>query len=469
MKTLRASLLRLALAAGLSFALWAFVSFSQNPEEQVTFPEMPLQVVGLGEDLVIVDNNGLPSQVFPPIEVTLRTDQRQLATLRQVDVRVVANLDGLGPGEHIVPINVEATRSNIAINVPSGGVDPAVVPIRLEQLSTQSAPIRVEIQGNLPFSFERGEPRVSSGGQPLNSVTVSGPLSRVLRVTEARALVNIDQLRATYVAPLALTALDAAGQPVEGVRLEPATVTVQVPINPVVGLKLVPVEPRIIGLPAPGFEVRAVQVSPPLISLAGSSGPLDAVDVLTTAPLDLAGARQTVRASLPISFPEGTSPREGEPDTVSVTVEIATIERLFQAQLPAQVQLSSIGAGLTATANPGVVNVTVAGSSAALADLAQTSLRALFNLDGLGPGVYTLSPQVDLPTGVSLVGEPPTVEVTLRAPPPPPTTAPTPTENALPSEPTSLPEPPAEVTAIPEPTPPPEPPTEAVTTPTPTP
>lgn len=475
MKNLRASLLRLALAIGLSFALWAFVSFSQNPEENVTFPEMPLQIVGLGEDLVVVDSNGLPSQVFPTIDVTLRTDQRQLATLRQVDVRVVANLNGLGAGEHIVPLNVEATRPNISINVPPNGVDPAVVPIRLEQLSTESVPVRVDIEGNLPFSFERGEPRVSLAGQPLNAVSVSGPLSRVLRVTEARALVNVEQLRATYVSSLALTPLDSAGQPVEGVRLDPAMVTVQVPINPVVGLKLVPVEPQIVGLPAPGFEVRAVQVNPPLITLAGSSGPLDAVDVLLTLPLDLAGASQNVRANLPLIFPDGTSPREGEPAQVNVLVEIGPIERLFQVQLPVQVQLSEIGAGLTANVTPGVVSVSITGSSTALAGLTQTPLRALVELGGLGPGVYTLTPQFELPPGVSLVGDPPTVEVVLRTPQVPPTatapaqvdaptpepttpteSGPAPTTEPLPA-PTIEPAPPTEPAPTTEPAPPTEP------------
>lgn len=419
MKTLRASLLRLLLAISISFSLWAFVSFSENPEETITFPDMTLQVVGLGEGLVVVDSNGLPSQIFPNIDVTLRTDRRQLATLRQVDVRVVANLSGLGPGEHIVPLNVEATRSNISINVAPDGVEPSAVTVRLEQLSTQSVPIRVAIQGNLPFSFERGEPQVSFGGENLSLVTVSGPQSRVLRVSEVRALVNIEQLRATYVAPLDLTPFDATGQAVEGVRLEPATVTVQVPINPVVGLKLVPVEPLVQGLPGPGYTVRSVSVTPPLIALAGSSGPLDTVDLLNTVPLDLAGAQRTISVNLPIIFPEGTSPREGEPATVTVTVEIVAIDQLFQAQLPAQIQVSGLNPSLLFTLNPTLLNVTVAGSSSALSELAQNPLRALVDVTGLGEGFYSLQPQVQLPAGVSLVGTLPAVDLLLRTPPTP--------------------------------------------------
>lgn len=460
MSTLRATLLRVALAVGLSFSMWAFVSFSQNPEETVTFPDMQLETVGLGEGLVMVDSNGLPNTVLPNVSVTLRTDRAQLASLRPVDVRAVADLAGFGAGEQVVPVNVQATRSNVAFEIV--GVEPSAVTVRLEQLSSSTTPITVEVRGNLPFSFERGDPRVSFGGEPIERVQVIGPQSRASRVVGARASANIEQLRATYVAPLTLEPIDAAGQEVEGVRLEPPTVTVQVPINPVVGLKLVPVAPAIIGLPAPGFEVRGVTVEPPLIALTGSSGPLDAVGELTTAPVALGGARETITQEAPIVFPEGTSPRAGEPDSVRVTVLIAPVSQIFQVQLPAQVTLGGVGAGLSATVTPQVVALDLSGSSEALATLAQTPLRAAIDVSGLGPGGYVLTATVDLPPGVSLVGDPPTIQVTLR---PPPTAAPTPTEEPEQATPT----PPQEETPAPEPTPTLTPEPEATATPAATP
>jgi YbbR domain-containing protein len=332
--------------------------------------------------------------------------------------------------------------------VPEGGVQPSALPIRLEQLSTKQVPIDLEVRGNLPFSFERGDPTVSFGGEPIAAVEVSGPQSRVERVAAALAMANIEQLRATYLAPLGLTAIDSGGVEVEGVTLAPASVTVEIPISPVVGLKLVPVEPAIIGLPAPGYEVTGVLVEPPLIALAGSSGPLDAVDVLTTSPFDLTGASQNRVRSVGIVFPEGTSPREGEPAVARVTVQIAPISRPFQATLPVQVTVTGQGAGLLASINPSVVSVTVSGSSGALAALGQDALRATIDASGLTPGTYQRAVSVVLPEGVSLVGDPPVVDLSLRFPPaptstaaPPPTNAPvaTPTPGEAPS---ATPEPP---------------------------
>lgn len=466
MSSIRATLLRVALALGLSFAMWAFVSFSQNPEETVTFPEIPLETTGLADGLVLVDSNGLPSSSLPLVSVSLRTDSEQLASLRPVDFRAIADLTGLGSGEHIVPVNVRTTRSNISFELVAGGVEPSAVPIRLEQQSSKQVPIDVEVRGNLPFSFESGTPRVTSGGSPIESVEVTGPQSRTERVAGARADANIEQLRATYLAPLTLTAIDAAGQAIEGVRLDPGTVTVQIPINPVVGLKLVPIEPAIAGLPGAGYEVRGVLVEPPLIALTGSSGSLDAVEVLATGPVNIAGATGDVVRTVQILFPQNTAPRPGEPASARVTVQVDPLSLPFQAQLPAQVSLAGVGAGLSASVSPQVLIVTLTGTSESLAGLAQAPLRASVDAGGLGPGAYTLAAAVQLPDGVTLVGDPPTVQVTLRAPQATPTPAapdegddaptPTPGEEGAPT-PTAEPAPEATPTAEPETTPAPSP------------
>jgi YbbR domain-containing protein len=447
MSNLRLTLLRGLLAFGLSFALWAFVSFSQNPEATVSFPDVQLEAIGLEPELVVVDANGLPTSSLPIVDITLSTDQRQLTQLRPVDVRAVVDLSGLGAGEHIVPVNVRPTRSNLSFNVPEEGVQPSAVPIRLEQLSSKQVPIDLVVSGNLPFSFERGEPSITMNGAPISEVTIGGPQSRVDRVTAVRARANIEQLRATYLAPLSLEAIDAGGTEIEGVTLTPTTVTVEIPIRAVVGLKLVPVEPSVVGLPASGFRVTGVRVDPPLIALAGSSGPLDAVAVLTTDPITIRGATRSQSAAVAIIFPEGTSPSEGEPDTVSVTIEIAPITTAFQAELPAQVTVTGLSPGMQYSASPSVVTLTLSGTGQALAALGQSALRATVDVSGLSPGAYQRAVAVALPDGVSLVGDPPVIEVTLRFPPAPTSPAPAPSQTT-PSAPGATPGP----NTTPEPT-----------------
>ncbi|WP_322822599.1 YbbR-like domain-containing protein [Chloroflexus sp.] len=430
MNGVRSIVLRVFLAFGLSFALWSFVSFSENPEETARFEDLTLQIVGLADDLVIVDANGLPTTSFPLIDVTLRTDRRQRSELRPVDIRVVADLSNLGPGDHLVPINVQPTRSNLSFSVPAGGIEPSAVSIRIESVETVTVPIRLEIVGSPPFSFERGDPEIRYNGNLIETVTVSGPQSRVVRVTGVRTVANIAQLRASYVAPLNLTPVDNNNQPVEGVQVQPATVTVVIPINPVVGLRLVPVSPIIIGTPAPGFAVTDIKVDPPLITLTGSSGPLDAINLLQTEAIDIANARETVVRIVPLIIPTGTSPAQGESNAVRVTVEITPITLPFQIRLPVEVVIDGLESGFLVTVSPTAVEITFAGTSTQLNALAATPLEATINVSGLAPGTYQFPVQPLLPAGVSIVGEAPTVTVVII---PEPTPTPTPLPSPEPS------------------------------------
>lgn len=440
MNGVRSIVLRAFLAFGLSFALWLFVSFSENPEETARFEDLTLQIVGLAEDMVIVDANGLPTTSFPSVDVTLRTDRRQRSELRPVDIRVVADLSNLGPGDHLVPINVQPTRSNLSFSVPAGGIEPSAIDIRIEPVETVTVPIRLEIVGSPPFSFERGDPEIRYNGNLIDTVTVSGPQSRVVRVAAVRTVANIAQLRASYVAPLNLTPVDNNNQSVEGVQVRPATVTVVIPINPVVGLRLVPVSPIIIGSPAPGFAVTDIKVDPPLITLTGSSGPLDAINLLQTEAIDIANARETVVRIVPLIIPIGTSPAQGESNAVRVTVEITPITLPFQVRLPVKIVIDGLDNGLLVTVSPEVVEITFAGTSTQLNALAAMPLEATINVSGLAPGAYQFPVQPLLPDGVSIVGEAPTVTVVI-IPAPTPTSTPSPSPEPSPEvEPTPTPD-----------------------------
>ncbi|MBC8078670.1 MAG: hypothetical protein H7Y32_21520, partial [Chloroflexales bacterium] len=69
MNWLRSIGLRLLLALGLSISLWAFVSFSQNPDRRAPFDGLTVAVGGLTPGLIIVDQDGLPRPNLPPVNV----------------------------------------------------------------------------------------------------------------------------------------------------------------------------------------------------------------------------------------------------------------------------------------------------------------------------------------------------------------------------------------------------------------
>jgi YbbR domain-containing protein len=441
--------LRLLLAIGLAFALWIFVSYTENPDRSIQFKARPVIPEGLAPGLVIVDQNGLPDSSLLTVTITLEADRETLAAPGISDIQAYVSLNGLGPADHIVPVGARVTLPGRQPDITA--IVPSHVPIRIDQVISQTVPLTIEVDGTVPFSYEPRTPSTISQGEAITQTLVTGPRNQVERVVRTRVTANIDRLTANYDSPRQVEALGADGKLVAGVTVVPQTVRALVPIVSSVGIKRVPVVPRVVGEPASGYVVAGVTITPQFVRLTGSAGPLEQVQSIETQPVDVSGASGTISRTVPLQELNGTSLLAGESGSASVQVQIAPISRPFQVTLPVPISVSDVGAGLLFSVNPQVVQVTLTGSVDQLAGLDASKLQGTVSARDLSAGTYTVTPQYSVPPGIKLVNEP-KVTLSLRQlpapteaptatpgsqstppPPPPPTEAPT----ALPAEPPS--------------------------------
>lgn len=416
MNWLRAAGLRLLLALGLAFSLWVYVSFRENPDETASYSGVPVEVENLATGLVTVDRNGLPVATQPTVNITGQGQQTIIQTLKLSDVRAFADLSGLGPGEHQVPVNVTTTRSGLARLTFSS--NPNLLAFRIEQEIISTVPITIEVNGNVPFSYEQRTAQASVDNKPIEKVTVRGPQSRVERVAFARATVNVNQLTANYNSPRPLQPIDASGGVISGVTVLPENVDVLVPIVSSVGIKRVPVVPQIVGQPAQGHVVTNVSVNPEFVTLTGSSGPLDNVRNASTNPVDIAGLSGVISRTVNIRMPSGVALVENEPQQVIVNIRTAPINQPFSISLPAQVLPVNVPPGLTVNISPNIVQVGLSGSAGQISALGANALQGTIDLRNVAPGTYTLAPAFNLPQGITITQQP-RVTVTLRVQPSP--------------------------------------------------
>ncbi len=401
---------RLALALSLSFALWAYVLF--NESSTASYDSVPVELKALPANLLLVDQDGLERTTFPTVRVIVKTDKATLASLRQTDLRAYLDLNGCKAGEHILPVHVEAGRPGIFLTAPA--VIPDFLSLRVEELITKTVPLSIEVQGDLPFSFELGEAAAYSGNEAMRQVEVWGPKSRVAQVKVAKLRANIEQLRANYVATQQPQLLDTDGKVLEGLKVKPPNVELRVPIRSVVGLKRVPILGKVIGWPSPGFVVANLQSTPPLINLLGSSSTLDALAQVETDPVDITGATTTFTREVVIRFPPGISPQTSEPEQAQVMVQIAPLVRPFQVLLPFTVQITGVAEGLVATYSPSMVANTLVGTADLLNRLKPEALVITLDLSKRGPGTYFFTPQPALPNGLAITGQVAQVKVLLQ-------------------------------------------------------
>ena len=440
----REQIYRLIVAFILSFTLWIFVSYTTNPDQRTQFENVPVAIEGLDGARLIVDDAGLPRTSRAQVTVVVDADAETLERLRASDLRAYVDVSDLAPGEHQVPVNVVMTRSGLSQVRPVA--EPALLVVRIDQEITRTIPVTVELGGTVPFGFESGDPLLTLLTAELSRVVVRGPQGRVARVVRARVSADISGLAADYKSLRPIEALDSDGQIVAGVTLEPASGDLLVPIRSSVGIKRVPIVPQLSGIPAPGFVVAGVAVDPPLVSITGSSGPLDAIDGVTTFDIDVTGATAAFSRTVALAEPFTARFGVGEPREALITVDVAPIERTFQISLPVAVRLTGIPAGTIVSVVPSVIEVRLSGDAAALGRITSSALAANVDASLLPVGTSSVRPTLRLPQGVSLADAVAEVTVIVRAPEPTPdaTATPEPTPDA-----TATPEPAPDATATP--------------------
>jgi YbbR domain-containing protein len=149
--------------------------------------------------------------------------------------------------------------------------------MRVYQQLTRRLPVDALYPKDPPQGFHYGHAQVTPP-----RVTVSGREDRVKSV--ARLVINAEpsEPNAAIDGDFNVSARDSDNNTVEGVKLQPDTVHLKVPLVEEPPSKVVPVSPSIPDLPMPPYTLDKVSVTPNKVKIAGRPERLDQISTLTT-------------------------------------------------------------------------------------------------------------------------------------------------------------------------------------------
>jgi YbbR domain-containing protein len=416
----------LLVALLLALVVWVSAVLSADPNVNCDLGrQVPIELIGKDPGLKVMSN--IPGTV----KLSLLAPQTVCNELKsQLDsVSAWVDLTGLPAGEFDLPVQVQISQSLVR----QVGQDPETLKITLEGLVSQEFPVSLAVTGEPPLGYKAGTPKIDP-----QIVMISGPLSLVSKVKEARAAINIDGATQTITQPVAVNPMDDSGRAVTGIAVSPSSVVVSQPISLLGGYRNVIVKVVTTGNVASGYRLTNYFVSPSSVIVFSSDPKL--VNALPgyieTQPLDLTNADDDFESLLELNLPEGVS-SVGD-SKVLVQVSIAAIESSMTVSLP--VEMIGLEPGLEGTISPASVDVIIAGPVPVLNSLKPNDIRVKVDLTGYGVGVHQIIPEVDfLPVRVQVVSIlPATVEVTIvnaptatptRVVPVTPTPSPTPDLN----------------------------------------
>ena len=403
----------LLIAFVLAVIVWVSAVVASDPnEEHILARSVSIEIIGQDPGLQIM--NEIPQNVT----LVLRAPTSVWTQLNndQGSVRAWVDLSNLGPGEHIVPVQVQITPRLVRLIRQ----DPASLTITLDPIISQVFPVNLIVQGEPPVGYQAQTPVLEP-----SEVTVTGPESLVSLVNEARVRVDISNKTQTIITDETPLLLDVEGKIVSGLIVTPEKVTTTQPITLLGGYRYVIVRPISVGQVASGYRLTNIFVSP-VGKIVFSSDP-ELVNNLPgyveTQPIDLSGKEDDFETLVELNLPSGISV-VGDPK-VLVQVSIAAIESSLAISLP--VEVIGLAPGLEAIVAPTTIDVILTGPVPVLNTLGPADVRVVVDLSGYDEGTYQVIPMVNiLPEQVEKVSMlPATVEVTI-------TVASTPVQTATP-------------------------------------
>jgi len=353
------------------------------------------------------------------------TDRPRITTssfTATVDLSNVEAIPGAPPVS--VPVVVQAVDPGIQVI----DFSPSRIAVRLDPLVARDVPVKVDL-GTVPPGLDVREPVVSE-----DTATVSGPDSAVRFVTAAVARVRIDPSGLDVNETVGLLPVDARGEVVDLVDVQPSTVRVTVQIGSQLATTTLPVQASVSGTPAASFEIASIDVQPALVTVEGEADALAGLVSIATRPVAISGATADVVTEVGLALPAGVAALGVEQVRVTIVIRPRTGTRTFEAGI------EIVNANPDLEYRPAVdrVLVTVGGTLEALDAVDPTRITARLDVVGLGAGTAAVPVAVELPAGVSLVAVSP-LEVSVTATPiVEPTPSPSPASEATPA-PTGVP------------------------------
>lgn len=395
------------LALVLGFTTWAFVNQQVNPIREARVEGIPLRVTGAPP------NTQLLSPPRDTVDAVVRASDDVLPTLGVGTFQATVSLEGLEPGPHRLPVEVESGVSQVQVV----SAEPRIVDVQLAEIITRTVDVRAETVGEEELSpaFEiRDAPDVSP-----SAVEVTGAAPQVERVDHARAEIAVPAVGGSVQRVRPLTPVDAAGDVVEGVTLRPDRVQVNATVARRPNARDVGVQVQLSGELPEGYRLSQVIATPSRVTLLGEvEGAVTAGNAIQTLPLDISTAVDDLRVQVPLDLSPGVEALNNAGETVrSVLVELNVESVVGTRVLSRDVEVLG-SAGLSLTVDPPTVDVRLRGPVPLLNEVesAPELLRVIVDaadLADLDSGeTASVEPQVAKPEELEVTLVPQTVSVT---------------------------------------------------------
>ncbi|AKG36468.1 CdaR family protein [Paenibacillus durus] len=379
------------LALAFSIILWAMVHIDSAPTAQSTarleskiIENIPIQMTGQDNDKYEY------SMDADSVRMEVMGKRSDITYMFSDAYKVTIDLSKAEPGTSEIPLKYSLPRGVELISIT-----PKEVHVHIEQRVTKSFPVTVVAKGTPAQGYQLGTPVAEPG-----AVKVTLAAGEMARMAKVQGTIELNGENETVTEKrMKLAAYDANGKEIKDAVIEPASVSVEIPVT--LPYKSVPLKIGYTGNLPDSLVLSKVTPEVDKVVIYGQEAALASVaSYEATIDLSSIGAG-TSTLKLDLKPPDGI--QDIAPKSVNVTVVASEMAERTLQNIP--ITLEGVRSGLSASVTSPAertISLTLSGARSLLNQLNKDDIKAVADLSGLSAGNHVVPLQVSLPSFIEL-------------------------------------------------------------------
>lgn len=370
----------------LAIILWLYIASGESPTVD-SFIDISLNQTNLGEDLAIKE--------FPTnVSVGIRGPKNIVNNISSHQINGIVDFSEISK-EGLYKLKVEVAppkKTQITRIIPSE------IKVEVEKVLTKE----VEVEYSLIGVPEKGYSLADEPQFNPFKVKIIGAQSVLENVKQTICAIDISGIKEDLKRKIRIKAVNANGNEIKEVRIEPDITEVSISLTPGYPEKQLTVKPKIIGKPAPGYYISEILSNPAEIMIFGNYSKISNINFLETIPVDVSGITKTLSVKVSPSLEEGLNIVKDEVELIEVIikVKVAIIQKILK---NISVIPQNFSPFVSCEIKPEVVAITVEGKNILVDKLKEEDIKAFVKFMDNFKVEQKVKVQVNLPEGIFLI------------------------------------------------------------------
>ena len=228
------------------------------------------------------------------VNVTVEGKKTDIDEITSSNVLAEVDLKGYSEGEMKIPVNVKLL--NTAYDIKIVNKEPREILFKIDKIISKQVSVNIQTEGKVPDGYILEE--INKKPQ---DITIKGPRSWVNEVSEARAIVDINNKTSSTTSSQSVQLLDDKGEEVRGIEKDPGIVDITINISKTMVL---PVELETINDLPENINIKDIKIYPGKVNVKGS-GDFSEIKVIKTKAIDINTLIGKSSMDVELALPEG--------------------------------------------------------------------------------------------------------------------------------------------------------------------